>query len=261
MISVVLILLSLGSWYVLTPAVQSYLKLAEFTTEADEATVLGGGVVLIDSLLTQHEVQKGQLTNYKHLLLKTDSRLDTVQDSLEVERVAREKVIKELAATLAGEYEKEIKDGLVKIEQLENRRVKVSFDEKITFETAEGQLNSRGKEVLSKAAPQMRDWLSANDKLIRIEGHTDRVPIRTDNFPSNWELSAIRAASTVHYLTEELNLPANQLEAAGLGESFPAVVTVPDRLDLAPNRRIEIYFESFLARPEPDTLFFRTAGL
>ena len=181
-ISVVLILLSLGSWYVLTPAVQSYLKLAEFTTEADEATVLGGGVVLIDSLLTQHEVQKGQLTNYKHLLLKTDSRLDTVQDSLEVERVAREKVIKELAATLAGEYEKEIKDGLVKIEQLENRRVKVSFDEKITFETAEGQLNSRGKEVLSKAAPQMRDWLSANDKLIRIEGHTDRVPIRTDNF-------------------------------------------------------------------------------
>ena len=65
----------------------------------------------------------------------------------------------------------------------------------------------------------------------------------------------------MHYLTEELNLPANQLEAAGLGESFPAVVTVPDRLDLAPNRRIEIYFESFLARPEPDTLFFRTAGL
>ncbi len=269
LISVVLILLLIGGWYILNPVVQAYLKLAEYTAHAeiDEGMVLRSSVVLVDSLnslnaalVAENEEQGERLSDYDDLLMQTDSTLATIRDSLEVERATRKKAIEELTETLAEEYEHEIQDGLVKIEQLENRRVKVSFDEKITFSTAQGQLNARGKKVLSKAAPQMRSWLEEKDKLIRIEGHTDRVPINTRTYPSNWELSAFRAASTVHFLNEELKLPAKQLEAAGLGESYPAVVSLPDRLDMAPNRRIEIYFESFLSRPQPDTLYLQTAG-
>ena len=243
-VGVGLILLGIGSWYVTTPLIEAYVKLAEHTKEAnlDEGSVVGGSVLLIESLIAKDEENQHQLSEYNNLLMQTDSTLTTLRDSL------------------ASRYEQEIKDGLVTIDQLENRRIRVSFDEKITFSTAEGQLNKKGKKVLGKAAPQMVDWLSAEDKLIRIEGHTDKVPINTEVYPSNWELSAFRAASTARFMADELHLPMDQIEAVGLGESFPILVTVPERLNLEQNRRIEIYFESLLSSPQPDTLFAHASG-
>ena len=263
LVGIVLILLAMGSWYVSVPLIQSYVKLAEHVEEADldESSVLGGSVVLMESLIAKDEENQHQLSDYNTLLMQTDSTLATVRDSLADERSARQKAIASISESLAQKYEQEIKDGLVKIEQLESRRVRVSFDERITFSSAEGQLNKSGKEVLGKAAPQMVDWLRDEDKLIRIEGHTDKMPINTDTYPSNWELSAFRAASTARFMAEELGLPTEQIEAVGLGESFPVLVTVPERLNLEQNRRIEIYFESLLSSPRPDTLFAQAAGL
>ena len=262
-VSIGLILLGIGSWYVSTPLIQSYVALAEHTKEADldEGSVLGGSVLLIESLIAKDEENQYQLSDYNTLLMQTDSTLSTVRDSLIYERSSRQDAIKSISESLASKYEQEIKDGLVKIEELENRRIRVSFDERITFSSAEGQLNEKGKEVLGKAAPQMVDWLSTEDKLIRIEGHTDKVPINTDVYPSNWELSAFRAASTARFMAEELELPMDQIEAVGLAESFPVLVTVPERLNLEQNRRIEIYFESLLSSPKPDTLFAQAARL
>jgi chemotaxis protein MotB len=55
---------------------------------------------------------------------------------------------------------------------------------------------------------------------INVEGHTDNVPIRTVTFPSNWELSAARAASVVHLFTR-LGVDAKRLSAIGYGEHQP----------------------------------------
>ena len=263
LVSVVLILLAAGGWYVSAPLIQSYVKLAEHTEEADidEGTVLGGSVLLVESLIAKDKENQHQLSDYNDLLMQTDSALATVRDSLVTERATRQKTIESISQSLAKQYEQEIKQGLVKIEELESRRIRVSFDERITFSSAEGQLNERGKEVLGKAAPQMENWLSDGDKLIRIEGHTDKVPISTEAYPSNWELSAFRAASAARYMAEELDLPTNQIEAVGLGESFPVLVTVPERYNLEQNRRIEIYFESLLSSPQPDTLYAQAGGL
>ena len=261
LVSVGLILLAAGSWYVSTPLIQSYVTLAKHAKKAnlDEGSVLGGSVLLIESLIAKDAEHQDQLSDYSALLIETDSTLTTVRDSLAVERATRQQAIESIATSLARKYDQEIKEGLVKIEQLESRRIRLSFDERITFSSAEGQLNDRGKDVLGKAAPQMTDWLSDGNKLIRIEGHTDKVPIHTEVYPSNWELSAFRAASTARFMAEELDLPRDQIEAVGLGESFPVLVTVPERLSLEQNRRIEIYFESLMSVPKPDTLFAQAA--
>jgi chemotaxis protein MotB len=74
---------------------------------------------------------------------------------------------------------------------------------------------------------------------VRVLGHTDNVPIRTAQFPSNWELSATRAVMVVRILSELHGVPAEHLSATGFGDSRP----VADNLTpegRAKNRRVEI---------------------
>ena len=56
---------------------------------------------------------------------------------------------------------------------------------------------------------------------IRVEGHSDNVPINTPQFPSNWELSAIRATNVVRFLVEASGLDPSRVSALGCGEFRP----------------------------------------
>jgi chemotaxis protein MotB len=62
--------------------------------------------------------------------------------------------------------------------------------------------------------------LAANDNRVIVEGHTDNMPIQTAQFPSNWELSAARAASIVRAL-QERGIAAERLEASGMADTHP----------------------------------------
>ena len=74
---------------------------------------------------------------------------------------------------------------------------------------------------------------------IRIEGHTDNVPIRTARYSSNWELSTARASAVVAYLVESSGFDPARLSAAGYGEFHPRVANdTPE--NRARNRRIDI---------------------
>jgi chemotaxis protein MotB len=76
---------------------------------------------------------------------------------------------------------------------------------------------------------------------VRIEGHTDSLPIRTVQFPSNWELSTARAVNVLRYFVETHGIPAERLSAAGFGEFQPIAANAsPDHR--AKNRRVEIIF-------------------
>ncbi|MFZ3044331.1 MAG: OmpA family protein [Desulfatirhabdiaceae bacterium] len=75
---------------------------------------------------------------------------------------------------------------------------------------------------------------------IRIEGHTDNVPIRSDRFPSNWELSAARAINVMRYVLQSEGMMASRLSAAGFGEFRPICPNDSD-VNRARNRRVEIY--------------------
>ena len=87
------------------------------------------------------------------------------------------------------------------------------------------------RELLPKI-PNDLNWV------LRIDGHTDRRPITTPQFPSNWELSTARAISVVKYLVDQ-GVPAERLAAAGFGE-FQPLDARNDEVAFRRNRRIEI---------------------
>jgi chemotaxis protein MotB len=116
------------------------------------------------------------------------------------------------------------------------------FQSELLFPTAEAQLTPEGERQLAQLAETLRivtrDIPTDIPWILRIDGHTDRRPIRTAQFASNWELSTARALSVVRYLSGR-GIPPHRLAAAGFGEFHPL-----DPADTpaahARNRRIEI---------------------
>jgi len=79
-------------------------------------------------------------------------------------------------------------------------------------------------------------------KVVRVEGHTDNVPISSrlaEKFASNWELSTTRATNVVRFLQDRVGIPPGRLEAVGLSEYHP-VSTNKTLAGRSQNRRIEI---------------------
>jgi chemotaxis protein MotB len=116
------------------------------------------------------------------------------------------------------------------------------FQSEVLFDPANAQLSDAAKQRLEVVASALKD-ISAKIPtdiawVLRVDGHTDKRPIATAQFPSNWELSAARAISVVNFLIAQ-GIPADHLVAAGFGEYQPID---PQNTDDAyrKNRRIEL---------------------
>jgi chemotaxis protein MotB len=116
------------------------------------------------------------------------------------------------------------------------------FQSEVLFDTGSADLGPSGKEQLDRLAALLLDVSQRIptdiDWILRIDGHTDRVPIYTERFPSNWELSTARALSVVRHLIER-GLPPNRLAATGFGE-FQPIDDRSDEIAYRRNRRIEM---------------------
>jgi chemotaxis protein MotB len=113
-------------------------------------------------------------------------------------------------------------------------RLVIRMKSAILFGEAQAALTPAAERVLSGLAPV----LARAPSLLRVEGHTDDVPIRSSHFPSNWELSTARAISVIRYL-EEHGIQRDRLSVAGYGEFHPlAPNDSTERRAL--NRRVEI---------------------
>ena len=120
------------------------------------------------------------------------------------------------------------------------------FQSELLFDSGSATLGAQGEVELAKLAGTLREVagrIPADiDWILRVDGHTDRVPIKTEQFPSNWELSTARAVSVVRFLVSK-GIPAKRLSAAGFGEFHPVEPgTSPQAL--RKNRRIEIKLTS-----------------
>jgi chemotaxis protein MotB len=116
-----------------------------------------------------------------------------------------------------------------------NGSITISLPDWVLFQSGEATIRPQGIEFLKSLA----DVLMEMGRQVRVLGHTDNVPIRTAQFPSNWELSAARAVMVVRILSELHGVPAEHLSATGFGDSRP----VADNLTpegRAKNRRVEI---------------------
>ena len=83
--------------------------------------------------------------------------------------------------------------------------------------------------------------ISKTDYLIRIEGHTDNLPVHTERYPSNWELSTARAVNVLRYFIKSHNVDPRRLAAEGRGEFHPLFANDTPQ-NRAKNRRVEIIF-------------------
>jgi chemotaxis protein MotB len=116
------------------------------------------------------------------------------------------------------------------------------FQSEVLFATGSAELGTEGRRQILQVADALKE-LSPRipaelDWILQVEGHTDRVPIATAPFPSNWELSQARAMSVLRLLLEA-GIPAKRLSAAGFGE-FQPLDDQTDEAALRRNRRIEL---------------------
>ena len=115
------------------------------------------------------------------------------------------------------------------------------FQSEVLFGSGSANLVGAGRDQISRLATTLKDIASRIpndiDWVLRVDGHTDRIPIHTAQFPSNWELSTARALAVVKLLIED-GLPPHRLAAAGFGEYRPLDKT-SSLESLRRNRRIE----------------------
>lgn len=120
---------------------------------------------------------------------------------------------------IAEQLEHELAD-LIRTRTVTLRRtdlwLEVEIHSDVLFDTASASLAPPAQHLLARLARLLRD----QPNLVRVEGHTDSRPINTQRFPSNWELSAARAASVVHLFIREHVAP-ERLVMVGYGEHRP----------------------------------------
>lgn len=117
---------------------------------------------------------------------------------------------------------------------VEERGIIVRFADQVLFDLGEAELKPEFRAVLERFAQVLRSW----EYPIRVEGHTDNLPIATAKFPSNWELSVVRATTVVRFLIEQ-GVQPDLLSAVGYGEYKPiADNNTPE--GRAQNRRVDV---------------------
>jgi chemotaxis protein MotB len=117
----------------------------------------------------------------------------------------------------------------------DERGIVINIMDQAFYDTGKADLKDKARETLSRIAPIIKTLPNE----IRIEGHTDNVPISTAEFKSNWELSVRRATEVVRHLIEKGGISPKRISAAGYGEHRPVAANDTDA-NRAMNRRIEI---------------------
>ena len=160
---------------------------------------------------------------------------------LEQERAAKEDEIRRLTKTqeeLSQSLKDEIAKGNIKIQQVRDR-LTINMVDRVLFDSGRADIKPAGVKVLK----QVGDVLNKiTDKQIRIEGHTDNVPISTklqDKFKTNWELSTTRATTVVRFLIDQGGVQPQSLSAVGYADTHP-IESNDSEQGRSSNRRIEI---------------------
>lgn len=116
-----------------------------------------------------------------------------------------------------------------------SRGLLIRLENEIFFDSGKAEIREGALTALEKVGAIIKDIPNS----VRVEGHTDNVPIKTDKFPSNWELSTHRALAVVQFFIDRAGVEPARLSAAGYGESRP-VAPNDSIADRARNRRVEI---------------------
>ncbi|RMG67570.1 MAG: flagellar motor protein [Calditrichaeota bacterium] len=125
--------------------------------------------------------------------------------------------------------------GKVKVE-IGDRGAVITISDVVIFPPGEAEFTGEATPILEKITDLLRQF----PYKVKVEGHTDNVPIHTDKYPSNWELSTARAAKLVRYFIEH-GIDPTRLSAEGYAEYHPIADNATPE-GRARNRRVEIVY-------------------
>lgn len=196
---------------------------------------------------TQEELGavKREAELYRSASAKKDEFLEQTQMRLQELEQEKQKVAAQ-SQQLRESLQKEIEAKEVEISELRGK-LTVNLMDKVLFDSGKAELRTDGKRVLQKVAQFLNQY---PDRQIRVEGHTDSLPISAalrKRFPTNWELSTARATAAVRYLQDYSGVAPSRLAGVGYAQYHP-LDTNDTPEGRSRNRRIEIV----LLPPEPE---------
>lgn len=166
----------------------------------------------------------------------------TVKPTLEGAKEPAVRRLRQIMRSLKNETQLED----IQLKELTNGDIVLTLPDTVLFRSGESALRTEARPFIQAIS----EVLIELDRHVRVEGHTDNVPIATVQFPSNWELSATRAVTVVRAFSEQHAVPANHLAAVGYADSR----SLTDNLTpehRAKNRRVEIVVQERKPIPQP----------
>ncbi len=187
-----------------------------------------------DELETMNNKLDNEIQSNKMVTGKLLDQIKTLEDMNE----EQEKALNELSRQ-ADQIEKqlraEIENGEITLKRYKTKTI-INIDNSILFDSGRAMLKQKVRKSLAKIAQAINKFPENN---IQIEGHTDNVPIHTEQFPSNWELSSARALAVLRFFADKTDMDPRKLSAVGYGEYHPlAPNDTKDNKRL--NRRVDI---------------------
>ena len=144
-----------------------------------------------------------------------------------------EREMQQIAETVSSSVQPLIDQGLIKVTK-HDLWVEIEMNSKILFSSADSEVEDEAFPALKALAKVLKDLPNSVD----VEGHTDNIPIRNELFPSNWELSASRAASVVNLFTR-YGVDPRRLSSIGYAEFRPIANNATSEGRLR-NRRVKV---------------------
>ncbi|MCP5368008.1 MAG: peptidoglycan -binding protein [Hyphomicrobiales bacterium] len=206
---------------------------------------------LSDSAQAQVALLNKQLAALREQLAQLSKALDVAEAKAEDQGVQIATLTSRLNAALATKVQelsryrseffgrlREVLGGQQGVRIVGDRFV---FQSEVLFASGSADIEESGQAQMRQLAASLKDLITRMPKdidwVLRVDGHTDNVPISNQQFPSNWELSSARAISVVKFLIDQ-GIPAHRLVAAGFGEYQP-LDERSDEIGRRRNRRIE----------------------
>ena len=202
--------------------------LAQISRLSDDIKILSNEIQLLNNLLDSKEAE---IASSKIELGKLGDRLNRVLTS-EIYKLQKYK----------SEFFGQLSESLGQREDIQIKGDRFIFQSEILFESGSADIQAGGRVALSLIAKTLIDLSNQIPTdlnwILQVDGHTDKIPIATARFPSNWELSHARALEVVKFFIQQ-GIPAEKLSANGYGEHQPiSLGSSPEDLKL--NRRIEL---------------------
>lgn len=140
-------------------------------------------------------------------------------------------------------------ENFASVDLVPNKAVRIVLAGDLLFDTGKADLKPEARHSLRRIAGVVRQ----TPYVVNVVGHTDNVPIHSEKFPSNWELSAVRACRVARFLLEETQLPETRLFISGHAHHEPVFANTSDT-NRAANRRVEIIITKEKPNAKPGTL-------